>query len=1061
MAACASCGADLPADARFCPRCGASVEAPASPPPAERKLATVLFADLVASTELGEQDPERTRVLLDRFYDAMAAEIELAGGTVEKFAGDAVMAAFGAPAAQEDHAERALHAALSMQHKLLELFDAQLALRIGVNTGDVVVGKAREGSSFVTGDAVNVAARLEQAAPTGGILAGERTVASAHGAFEFADPVTVEAKGKPDGVSGRRVVRALTLMRPRGVGGLREVFVGRGREVELLQATYRRVAEQREPHLVTIMGDAGVGKTRLVRELWGWLGEQDPAPLRRTGRCLSYGRAITYWPLGEILREHLGILESDTPETALRQLAGREILALALGLDVAGEIHPLNVREQLHHAWVTFVEGLAGDRPAVVLIEDLHWADEELLDLIERMLRDVRGGIFLLATSRPELLERRPAWGGGRRNSSLVWLDPLSGANAELLVAELLAAELPEQLRELLVERAGGNPFFVEELVRTLIDRKILERDGEGWKVGELPVDLEIPDSVQAVLSARMDLLPPTEKAALQAASVIGRAFWVAPVQELLGGDEPDLSVLEERDFVRPRSTSSFAGEREYVIKHALTREVAYSSLPKARRARLHAAFADWIERSRETQDEHASLLGHHFAEAVRSEDADLAWTGDEAELERLRGKALHWLQRAGDLAVARYEIDDALALFDRALELTSGTAAKAELWRKIGRTNALKFDGIAFWEAMQRSLELSDDRRVQASTYSELAFQTSMRYGMWKRAPDRRVLEGWIERALELAEPASRERVTALLAGAFAGTTADDELVEASEVAEQLGVQGLRLAARRARAMAAHDAAEYEEALAWGQRALDLVTEVDDPEEQVESYEVLIPPLIALGRFEEARRLAVIHDEVCRGLTPHHKVHGVGIIVEVEELLGGWGSIASLRERIRKDIAANLGTPCVRNPRTLLACAAAHEVLGEAEEARRLESEAEEIAMEGYPLVLEPPRLRLRIARGDLDTVDDALKTIPQQRYWFAFALQAVVLDAYAALGEREPVERHAAAVPAKNRYLQPFALRALGRVRREDDLVRQALERFEALGLTWQADQTRALLA
>jgi len=260
---------------------------------------------------------------------------------------------------------------------------------------------------------------------------------------------------------------------------------------------------------------------------------------------------------------------------------------------------------------------------------------------------------------------------------------------------------------------------------------------------------------------------------------------------------------------------------------------------------------------------------------------------------------------------------------------------------------------------------------------------------------------------------------------------------------------------------MIAHDRGEYEEALTWGQRALDLVSEVDDPEEEVESYEVLIPPLIALGRFEEARGLAVVHDEVCSGLTAHHKVHGIGIIVEVEELLGGWDSIASLRDRIRKDIAANLGTPCVRNPRTLMACAAAHEIIGEAEEARRLESEAGERAMEGYPLVLEPPRLRLRMARGDLDAVDDALGSFPQQRYWFAFALQAVVLDAYAALGEREAVEQHAAAIPGNNRYLEPFALRALGRVRRDEDLVRQALEGFEALELPWQGDQTRALLA
>lgn len=296
----------------------------------------MLFADLVGSTaRAGAEDPERVLARLDRFYDAMSEEIKRTGGTPEAFAGDSVMAAFGAPAALEDHAERALHAALAMQRRLAELFGDDLALRIGVNTGDVVVGRAREGGSFVTGDAVNVGARLEQAATPGEVLAGERTVAAARGAFEFGERRLVDAKGKPEGISCRSVLRALTLMRPRGLGGLGRVFVGRESELELLRATYRRVVAQGEPHLVTIVGEPGVGKTRLVRELWEMLAAEDPAPLRRTGRCLAYGDGITYWPLGEVLKEHLGILDSDAPEEVRGRLADREILGLALGLDVA------------------------------------------------------------------------------------------------------------------------------------------------------------------------------------------------------------------------------------------------------------------------------------------------------------------------------------------------------------------------------------------------------------------------------------------------------------------------------------------------------------------------------------------------------------------------------------------------------------------------------------------------------------------------------------------------------------------------------------------------------
>jgi len=269
----------------------------------ERKLATVLFADLVGSTGLAsDQDPERVRARLERFYEAMASEIESAGGTVEKFAGDAVMAAFGAPASLEDHAERALHAALAMRRRLREVFGEELELRIGVNTGEVVAGRPREGSSFVSGDVVNVAARLEQAASPGEVLVGERTVAAVRGAFEFADHQTVEAKGKPEGIDCRLLLRALSLMRPRGVAGLQAAFVGRERELALLQESYGRAVAEGVPRLVTILGDAGVGKTRLVRELWQWLAQQEPQPLQRTGRCLPYGQ-IAYWALGEVLKE--------------------------------------------------------------------------------------------------------------------------------------------------------------------------------------------------------------------------------------------------------------------------------------------------------------------------------------------------------------------------------------------------------------------------------------------------------------------------------------------------------------------------------------------------------------------------------------------------------------------------------------------------------------------------------------------------------------------------------------------------------------------------------------
>jgi class 3 adenylate cyclase len=1009
----------------------------------ERKLVTVLFADIVGSTALAsEEDPERVRALMDRFYDAMQAEVAAAGGTVEKFAGDAVLASFGAPTAQEDHAERALHTALSMCRRVEELFGDRLAIRVGVNTGEVVVGPVRVGGAFLTGDAVNVAARLEQAAEPGEILVGDRTVAAVRGAFEFEEPTKIEAKGKPGGVACCRLGRAISLMRPRGIGGREAIFVGRQAELDLLQATYRRAVTQQEPHFVTIMGDPGVGKTRLVRELWGWLSSESPHPLQRTGRCLPYGQ-ITYWPIGEVVKEHLAIREDDPPERVRELLGDREILGLALGLDVARDLHPLAARDRLYEAWVSFLEELVSERPAVVLFEDLHWAEEPLLDLLERTARDVRGSLFLLATARPDLLDTRPSWGGGRRNASLLGVQPLSAEETASLADELLAARFSEDLREAIVERAEGNPFFVEELVAALAERG----------------DFQLPDSVQALLAARIDLLPPVEKGSLQAAAVIGRIFWTGPVRELLGGEEPDWALLEDRDFVRRRPGSSISGETEYAIKHALTREVAYGTLPKAKRARLHAAFAEWLERFGEGRDEHAALLAHHYAAAVRPEDEDLAWAGADAELERLRGKAIYWLRRAGELAVGRYEIDEGLALLHRALDLTSEESVRSAIWREIGHGNALKFDGPAFWEAMQESLKTCSDRATCGETYSLLAFHTTTRSGMWKRTPDQDLVGSWIERALELVDPGSEAYVRTLIAKAYWRVVRDEASArEASLLADELGNPELRSYAWMARSSAAFDRGDFEEAFTWAQRRFDLVDEIGDPDHIVEMLETAGPPVAALGRFREARRLGWEHVERSKRLTPHHRVHGISLVVEAEELAGCWAAIREVTPAVEQAVEANLATPCVRNARSLLVCAAASLVAGDDRRANELEAAAADLGIESPSLW--GPTIRLALARGRLDDVERTLQRGDQIGSTWGLAFRAARLDGLAALRRRERVEDESRPYASIRSYLLPFALRALGIVREDEELIAQAQERFAELGLDWYAAQTPLLV-
>jgi hypothetical protein len=857
---------------------------------------------------------------------------------------------------------------------------------------------------------------------------------------------------------GAPLLRALTLMRPRGVGGLQTAFVGRDRELDLLLATFARTDALRRPHLVTIMADAGVGKTRLVRELWQRLGAEAPEAVRRTGRCLAYGQGITYWALGEILKEHLGILESDPPEAVRERLGEHEVLGLALGLDVAGDLHPLAARDRLHDACVELLGGLTAERPVVMLVEDLHWAEEPLLDLLERAVRDVDGPLLVIGTARPELLETRPAWGSGLRNASQLWLEPLAADQTAAMVDALLASSLPPALCAEIVDRAEGNPFFVEELLGTLIDRGVLVRRNGGWDARELPSEFELPDTVHAVVAARMDLLPAQEKAALQAAAVTGRVFWESPVIELLAGAAPDFGLLETRDFIRRRSGSTMEGEREYAIKHAVTREVAYASVPKARRARLHAAFAAWLERVGGGRDEHAPLLAHHYAQAVQPDDVDLAWAGEAAELGRLRGKAAFWLRRAGELAVGRYDLDEGLALLRRAVELEPSAGG----WQAIGRAHALRYDGEAFWTAMEKALELAAGDELRAEIYSELAFHTGARAGMWVKAPGNALVEEWIEQALALAPPGSAPRARALVARVYTQAEKQPEPAhEAIEIAVRLGDVELRSYAWDALGIAALSHRDVGEASAWERRRLDLVDEISDPDHLHDVYHSCVPTEAALGRFAEARRLALTSYEITQKLSPHHQVHGVAVRAEVEELAGDWEGVRGFEDELRETVAANFGTPCVRNQRSLLSCALARAALGDSAGAEQLEQEAEVYAMGGFEFNLAAPRLRLALARGDLARVEDILGRVTASRgSWFAVWTVAAELDALAALRRRDEVEGLAAPWLAGETLLEPFAARALGMVREDPALIERALARFETLGLDWHAGETRTLL-
>jgi hypothetical protein len=756
------------------------------------------------------------------------------------------------------------------------------------------------------------------------------------------------------------------------------------------------------------------------------------------------------------LKEHLGIFDSDPPSVVLERLGSREILGLTLGLDVAHGLHPLAARDRFQDAWVEFLEEVSTERPLVVLIEDVHWGEEQLLDLLERLVSETAGPLLLIATARPELLVERPGW-GARLRATTIELEALSPEEGVRLLDDLLGGTLPTGLREVVVDRAEGNPFFVEELLGTLIDRRLLERQNGSWRLAQLPADFAVPDTVQAVVAARVDLLDPPEKQALQAASVIGRVFWARPVYELVPETEPDLRVLEDRDFIRRRPGSSVPGDREYAMKHALTREVAYASLPKARRAHLHAAFAHWLERSAQGRDEDAPILAHHYAEAVRPEDADLAWAGREEELVTLRASALEWLRRAAELAIGRFEIDDGLALLHRALDLATDESERGALWRAIGAANVFKFDGEAFWTAMLNSLEGTTERAIEADTYSVLAFHTATRAAMWKRRPAHDLIAGWIDRAMELSESGSPAHVRALIARAFLDPEgAGDAAKEASDRASSLGGEELRSWAWGARVEEAFARGDYEEAYAWARRRFELVPTLDDPDHIALIYVFGQPSCIVTARFDEASEIAVAHDEVTATLTPHHRMHAAMLLVDVAQAMGDWETVRGLTGRVEAAVAANIATPCASNVGSLLICALSYVNLGDDGEARRLERAADGLGMEGY--VFDARYVEIAAARHDTEALDARLRGWRPEGLW-DYDGTVAWMNALMTLDRRDEIEEEAPPFLKPGTYLEPFVLRALGSARRDDGLMTRAAERFDQMGLRWQAEQTRLI--
>jgi class 3 adenylate cyclase/tetratricopeptide (TPR) repeat protein len=625
---CPNCGEENPAKFRLCGYCGTAL-APALPPQEVRKTVTIVFSDLKGSTNLGEAlDPESLREVMTRYFDSMKAVLDLHGGTIEKYIGDAIMAVFGLPRLHEDDALRAVRAAHGMQAALRDLnrdllatYGVELTNRTGVNTGEVVAGDPTTGQRLVTGDAVNTAARLEQAAPANEILIGGLTYALVRGQVEVEEVEPLELKGKAERVPAYRLVG---IGEGADAGRQESPLVGRDRELAILEQALADAYVTQRCRLVTVVGEAGVGKSRLISE---FLEEHEPDAVTLRGRCLSYGEAITFWPVAEAVRMAADIADDDPPETAQErildlldaddpereQVAAR--VAAAIGLTPAQV--PVS---ELFYGIRRLFEALAADRPLIVLFDDIHDAAPTFLELIDHLIESSqRVPIVLVCSARHELLEEHPDW-EGRPGTATIKLEPLTAADAELFIDRLLGeTRLPDDVRRRVVEAAEGNPLYVEQMVGMLADERM--------PTGSDITDFAVPPSIQALIAARLDLLSREERAVVEPASVIGLVFPEQAVQELV----PDplksslgqhLTTLNRKQFVRPAQDGIAADDVDaYRFHHILIRDTAYNALLKRARATLHERFVAWAEevnRERDREQEFEEILGYHLEQAYR-----------------------------------------------------------------------------------------------------------------------------------------------------------------------------------------------------------------------------------------------------------------------------------------------------------------------------------------------------------------------------------------------------------------------------------------------------------
>jgi class 3 adenylate cyclase len=970
---CLSCGTPLArvcpnghpvvAGAQFCDECGAALGDSASaaaaaetiaiqPPATERRLVSVLFADLVGFTTASEaRDAEDTRELLTRYFDLARTTIERYGGTVEKFIGDAVMAVWGAPVAREDDAERAVRAALDLIGTVSQL-DERLEARAGVLTGEAAVTLGADTQGMVAGDLVNTASRIQSAAEPGTVLVGDATRRATEAAIAYEDAGPRELKGKAEPVP---LWRARQVTAGRGGAqksvGLEAPFVGRAREFRLLKDLFHATAEEGRARLVSVVGVAGIGKSRLGWEFFKYIDGLAEDIWWHRGRCLAYGEGVAYWALAEMVRGRAGILEEEDSASASAKLRAaveehvadpeeRAWIEPRLAHLLALEERSTWSRDDLFSAWRVFFERLAEQGPCVLVVEDLQWADSGLLDFIEHLLEWSRAlPLYVLTLARPELADRRGDWGAGKRNFTSLYLEPLAEEAMDELLRGL-APGLPEELRARIRERADGVPLYAVETVRMLVDRGLLKRSGEEYTVAAPVDDLEVPETLHALVAARLDGLPHEERRLLDDAAVLGKTFTARALSEISGRDEADveplLASLVRREVLGVQADPRSPERGQYGFLQALAQRVAYETLSRGERKARHVAVAEHLERSRGAEaDEVVEVVAAHYLDAYRADP-------QAADSEALRRRAHDHLRAAGDRAESLGARAEAERYFVQAGDLVDGGERAAVLARAgwAAWLDARGGPAAALLAEAVRLYEEGGDERAAAAVSARLAEIEWFR----GQGDDARVR---IERAFsvlsahEADESSARVAAEAARLAVFAGDkeAASERVEYALDAAERLRLLEVLSQALNTKALVIAPR-RPEEALALMRHSLAVALDHDLVDAAGRAYYNLAFLLSSRDRFDEARQAT--DDAIRFARRRGDRSSEVLLVNQLCGLLaatGGWDEALELRRSIEAE-AHEVGY-LMESPAELLFV---HVRRGDAVEAQRLAAQAPDV---------------------------------------------------------------------------------------------------------------------